>query len=259
MKVDENILAVGILFILLVIVFVVMIPAKQGASPSIDTVHAINLDKDKERWASLTAAATSAKIPLQRWPATYGKDIPYDEFRSLGVGHAMIRPDRNDKEHKKLVNLGVAGCFLSTRRLLTHLSTLSYPSSAGHLILDDDVVLPPDLLHPSGRWSKVRQTIPKDWDMIYLGIWSATGTDVAPGVKKLRFREDEKNVNLGTFAYIVRHGAIPKILPHLTYMIDAIDEQYTYKFNEWNVYALTPNLVSVNEEMNEDSSINKIN
>ena len=42
-------------------------------------------------------------------------------------------------------------------------------------------------------------------------------------------------------------------------MIDALDEQYTLKFDEWNAYAFTPNYVIMNVPINDDSSINKIN
>jgi hypothetical protein len=255
MKYNKNLVYFAILLLLAVVLYLFM----ASSSPSITTIHSMNLDKDKERWAAIEKKAAAGNIPLQRWPATYGKDIPYEKLRDLGVGHAMVRPDRHDKEHKKLVNLGVVGCFISTRRLLEHLSGMYVGSSAGHLILDDDVDLPADLLSPGGKWEQIRHTIPGDWDIIYLGIWDATGDTVNPNVKKLRLT-DKQTANLGTFAYIVRHGAIKtKILPWLTYMVDAIDEQYAMKFNEWNVYAVTPNIIGVNEAANEKSSINEIN
>ena len=218
----------------------------------------MNLDKDKKRWDNILKSANEANLSLQRWPATYGKDIPYEDFRELGVGHAFVKPDRNDKKHERLVNLGVIGCFISTRRLLTHLSEQSFSNSAGHLILDDDIEIPQDFLQV---WEEKRQLIPADWDIVYLGIWNITGEDVAPGVKKLRSaRHGEKAPNVGTFAYVVRHGAIKtKILPWLRYIFDAIDEQYVHKFDEWNVYGIEPNMVIVNSELNSKSSIDEIN
>ena len=100
--------------------------------------------------------------------------------------------------------------------------------------------------------------MPSNWDIIYLGLWNITGKDVAPGIKKLRSaKRSEEAPNVGTFAYIVRHGAIQtKILPWLRYMIDAIDEQYVMKFDEWNVYGLKVNIINPNIG---ESSINEIN
>ena len=222
---------------------------------NIASIHAMNLDKDKKRWNTLMNYASKANLSIERWPATYGKDIPYESFRELGVGHAMIRPNRHDKKREHLVNLGVVGCFLSTRNLLRHLSSKSFSGSAGHLILDDDVIIPADFL---SQWESIRTRVPSNWDIIYLGLWNITGKDVAPGIKKLRSaKRSEEAPNVGTFAYIVRHGAIQtKILPWLRYMIDAIDEQYVMKFDEWNVYGLKVNIINPNIG---ESSINEIN
>lgn len=229
-----------------------------SSRPTIKSAHAMNLDKDKKRWDNILKSANEANLQVERWPATYGKDIPYEQFRELGVGHAFVKPDRLDNKHERLVNQGVVGCFISTRRLLTYLSEQPFSSSAGHLILDDDIEIPQDFLQ---KWEEKRQLIPADWDIVYLGIWDITGTDVALGVKKLRSaRRGERAPNTGTFAYIVRHGAIKtKILPWLRYMFDAIDEQYVHKFDEWNVYGIEPNMIKVNDELQKSSSINEIN
>ena len=255
MKVNKKILYGLAIFAAALVLYLLL----RRPSASFSTAHFMNLDKDTERRDALLKRGTIGTVTIQRWPATYGKEIPYEDFRKLGVGHAMVRPNRLDKEHKNLVNLGVVGCFISTRRLLTHLSTLYVSDSTGHLILDDDVAIPQDILAPDGQWEKIRHTIPSDWDMIYLGIWNPTGKAINEHVIKLQVT-DKPRANLGTFAYIVRHGAIKtKILPWLRYVVDAIDEQYSIKFNEWNVYAVTPNIIGVNEVMNEKSTINDIN
>jgi hypothetical protein len=67
-------------------------------------------------------------------------------------------------------------------------------------------------------------------------------------------------VNLGTFAYVVRHGAIQhKILPTLKYMNDAFDEQINQHFNMWNCYVLHPGIIDINDELQAESAINAIN
>ena len=66
-------------------------------------------------------------------------------------------------------------------------------------------------------------------------------------------------MNLGTFCYVVRHGALrSKILPWLRYMVDAYDEQLSLKYGEWESYGITPNIVELNQEIAE-SSINTLN
>ena len=257
MKTNKEYITYGLLALIVLVVFDLVI-CYAFSRPTIDSAHAMNLDKDKERWNNLLASSKAANLPIERWSATYGKDIPYENFRELGVGHAMVKPDRHDKKHERLVNLGIVGCFISTRNLLTHLSKQPYSDSAGHLILDDDIEIPRDFLK---TWEEKRKLIPANWDMIYLGIWRIQGEDVAPGIKKLRSaRPQEKPVNTGTFAYIVRHGAIKtKILPWLDYMIDAIDEQYVHKFDEWNVYGIYPNMIIVNDQLQKKSSIDDIN
>ena len=228
--------------------------------PEINTIHAINLDKDTDRWELMNKQSKMIGFPIKRWPATYGKELHYTDMRKLGIGTAMFRPDRFDSEYKKLVNLGVIGCFLSTRNLLSHLSSENYPSHYGHLILDDDANIPSNLLAKGGTWDKKRKLIPHDWDIIYLGLWKPNGQDINPGIKKLEFNPNLMRQNLATFAYIVKHSSIKKkILPWLKYMVDAIDEQYLLKFNEWNVYAIQPNIISVNDEYAQNSSINEIN
>ena len=257
MKINKQYIIYGFIALVILIVMYFIIHLS-FSKPTIQTAHAMNLDKDTKRWNNILKSANEANLPLERWPATYGKDIPYEQFRELGVGYAFIKPDRLDKKRERLVNLGVVGCFISTRRLLTHLSEQSFSDSAGHLILDDDVEIPQGFLQ---AWEEKRKLIPADWDIVYLGIWNITGEDVAAGVKKLRSaRPGDRAPNVGTFAYVVRHGAIKtKILPWLRYIFDAIDEQYVHKFDEWNVYGIEPKMVIVNSELNSESSVDEIN
>jgi len=208
--------------------------------PTINTIHVINLDRDTKRWESVTAQANQLNLTIERFPAIYGKDIKYNQMRNLGVGNAMVRADRNDHKGERLNNLGIVGCYLSHRELLRQLGNMNVPDSYGHLVLEDDIRLPGDFLQPNGRWEQCSRHIPNDWDIVWLGIWKPYGEDVAPGVMKLK-SDTRIRVNLGTFAYVVRHGSIKhKILPWFEHMIDAWDEQMNLKFNEWNCYALVP-------------------
>lgn len=227
--------------------------------PNVDTIHVINLDRDTKRWASMQEQAKRLNLKFERFSAIYGKDIPYNQMRRHGIGNAMVRADRSDHKGEKLHNLGVVGCYLSNRMLIEQFGKMNVPDSYGHLILEDDVKLPDDFLQPGGRWETLRHQIPTDWDMIWFRMWKPIGRDVAPGIIKLQ-SDPRLRVNLGTFAYMVRHGAIQhKILPALKYMNDAYDEHINQYFNEWNCYVLHPGIVDIDDELQAESAINAIN
>jgi len=226
---------------------------------TINTIHVINLDRDSKRLEAINQQAKSLNLKIERFPAIYGKDIPYNQMRNHGVGNAMVRADRHDHKGEKLNNLGIVGCYLSHRELIRKLGNMDVPDSYGHLIIEDDLRLPSDFLQPGGRWEKLSRSIPADWDIIWLGIWKPYGVDVAPGIMKLK-SDPRIRVNLGTFCYVVKHGSIKnKILPWLEYMNDAYDEQLNLKFNEWNCYATVPRIIDIDEDLSADSAINKIN
>ena len=136
--------------------------------PQINTIHVINLDKDKERWENLEHSFEAYNIPAQRWPAVYGKNLPYLDktfLNDYGVGETMILESRKSKKSR---NLGEVGCYLSHRNLLENLSEMNVPDYYGHLILEDDLIVPKDLLDSNGQFSLAAHDIPYNWDIVYL-------------------------------------------------------------------------------------------
>ena len=77
---------------------------------------------------------------------------------------------------------------------------------------------------------------------------SPIGKQVRPGIQRLKTDYDGVG-NWGTHAYLVRHGSLNKIINWLHYMVDAIDNQYNLKFNEWNVYAIDPPLIVTDDSI----------
>ena len=228
--------------------------------PHVKSIHVINLDKDTARWEAIQRSTIAVRLPVERWSATYGREFTQEELAELGIGYAMTRSGKGsyDEQGKDLRNQGVVGCYLSHRNLLEHLSTLDVPDYYGHLILEDDVQVPPNFLHPDDDWHQVYKTVPMDWDMVYLDITKPVGYTVAPQVKRLKYKIGVEGGNWGTHSYIVRHGAIKdKILPWLEYMIDAIDEQYKMKFGSWKVYAVVPGIMQLDPQQSAVSSITK--
>ena len=245
--------------IIIVIMVIVAFLSTNSISlrPHVKSIHVINLNKDTGRWAALRK---NLPIEPERWPATYGKDLNQTEMAKLGIGYAMTRSGAGSyaEQGTSLRNQGVVGCYLSHRRLLEHLSSLNVPGSYGHLILEDDVSIPANLLHPSDEWHKVYYRIPTDWDIVYFDITKPVGQLIGPNIMKLEYKIGDDSGNWGTHAYLVKHSSIrTKILPWLRYMVDAIDEQYKMKFNSWNVYAVVPGIIPLNEEQSAVSSIQK--
>ena len=210
--------------------------------PAIHDVWIVNLDRDTKRLAHVQEQALAIPAPKNRWPATYGKSEDRRAARRDGVCMFLMVSD-DEAENKRTTTIlqkpGVIGCWLSHKRLLRHLGSVSASSSAGHLILEDDVDISADF---ADRWASVRSHVPADWDVVYFGVGKPTGVPVAPGV--LRAIKKEESGNTGTYAYLVRHGAIPAILKKLDFMSSPIDKQYYKMFTDLKVYILEPPLVA---------------
>lgn len=255
----QTLLIIGVFILALILLYAVDAYSNQYRA-NIKSIHVINLDKDEERWDNIKTTTTTIALPVNRWAATYGKDLTGDQMADQGVGYAMVNsgkgPHSTRGDEKR--NLGVVGCFISHKTLLAHLATLDVPEYYGHLILEDDVVIPKNLLTSDGTWESTYRHIPLDWDVVYLDISKPQGTTHSNNVMKLSYK---RGGNWGTHAYIVRHGSIKKkILPWLAHMMDAIDDQYHRKFSTWNVYAVVPGIISLDPALScaEKSSIQQM-
>lgn len=221
--------------------------------PSIDDIWVINLDKDKERFDYFKEYSAFLPKPINRWKATYGKEEDRKDANDDGVHYLLSRSndsEENKKGNKVLSKPGEIGCWLSHKRLLRHLSQLPVSSSTGHLILEDDVIITQEF---TKQWETIRQSIPRDWDMIYLNIGQIRGDRINDHV--IRWKNTGKWGNAGTAAYIVRHGALDHILEKLRFMTSPIDVQYFYMLGNLNIYIVDPQIISTNTEF--ESSIDQ--
>jgi len=246
----NKLLLVGVVLIL---VAIAMMYFGNGHRVEINDVWYINLDRDVERNEHYKTIAHLFEVPVHRWAATYGRDVTRTQAaQEYGVCSSITRSD-NDEENKKNPNVihvpGVVGCWISHKRLLTHLNTLSLPSHHGHLITEDDINVPQDFQE---KWASLRSSIPNNWDIIYFYVGRPHGDSIAPNI--LRWKNDVYAANWGTVAYMVRHGAIPRILYKLRYMDSPIDVQYYRHFSDLNVYIIDPVLISTGDF---ESTINK--
>jgi len=237
--------AVGIAVVLLIMFLAAY--AMEGERPFIATAHVINLDRDVKKLAAFQKQPFP--FPVERWTATYGKDLNAYSLPEQGVGSVIYIKGKGAyglDQSKDLRNLGAIGCFLSHRALLQHCATLQVPDTAGHLILEDDVAVDDTFQR---KWDERRLLIPKDWDIVYLGIHSPIGNSIGNDILKLQPTSDDGK-NVGTHAYIVRHGVLrTSLLPFLENMTDAIDQMYKRKFSTLNVYGFKRALIGTDETM----------
>lgn len=239
-------------FVVLMIVYFFYTMWSPYGAAQVDDVWVINLDRSPQRWEHMVRSTQQFSDKVHRFPAMDGKTITNPRpVHAEGVGYYFMRVSGG--KEGELVNKGVVGCWLSHKRLLTHLAGLNLGTSVGHLILEDDVQLPDNFLSGSDRWSEVARRIPYDWDIVYLGMSEgAKGMPVADGVVKLAPGPQQ----WGTYAYLVKHGSIKtKILPALRFMTDAIDEQYNSLFGDLNVYCIRPALIVPHAQVGAVSSI----
>lgn len=219
----------------------------------IDDIWVINLDRDAERWNHMRDSTLRFGNIVHRFSAMDGKTITEREsINKEGVGFYFTRI--SGKSIDEYINKGVVGCWLSHKRLLTHLSKQDHQNDYGHLVLEDDVAIPDDFLSGTDAWSRISKHIPGDWDIVYLGMGEdATGAPIEDNIVKLS--SDGKGKS-GTYAYLVKHGSIKtKILPKLRFMTDAIDEQYVTMFDDVNAYCIRPSIIYCHEAMGAKSSI----
>jgi len=247
------ILTILIITIIILSTTMMIVNIFEQKRPSIDDVWIINLDKDKERLEKLLEQQHQLPVPIKRWSASYGKEEDRFKITEEGVQEIISRSanaEENAKSRKVLSRAGEIGCWLSHKRLLTHLSLKNYGPDHGHLICEDDIIINKNFIN---EWNLVQKNIPTDWDIIYFGINDIHGTRINEGV--LRWKNDVRISNMGTHSYMVRQKSIAKILDKLVLMGAPIDLQYYKMLGDLNIYILDPVLITTNSAF--ESSIDK--
>jgi hypothetical protein len=245
MKQSTTVTAIAIGAVIAVCIVAVCLYFLQGSRPSIDDIWFINMDKDVDRKNYLLTMAAAFDKPAQRWPATNGRAETIWAAAQEGVSTFLTKGTDEDTKNSKLIACkkpGVIGVWLSQKRLLRHLASLPVSPQYGHLILEDDVIVPTDFM---SQWNAIRQRIPRDWDMIYLGTGGTHGDRIDPQI--LRWKNDKYAANWGAYAYIVRHGALPFMLEQLKYMDSPIDVQYYRRFTPLHIYIVDPPLITTGD------------
>jgi GR25 family glycosyltransferase involved in LPS biosynthesis len=220
-----------IVLVFLLILFIVIVRRRtQKKIPIIHDVHIVNLDKSKDRWSNLQPELKKLyPLPCIRWSATDGRKLSEEQMVQEGIPPNMLPSDTSVKEEHKQGRKGEIGCYLSHKRLLEHLNTLDVHPDAGHLILEDDVVIDDDFLEV---WNENVQYIPKNWGLFYVGLRENVELgNVYHGIAELK-------KTWGTHGFIVKHSKIPEILKTIQPMYGPIDVILQDNYTKLNAYAL---------------------
>ena len=241
-----------IYYILAVIACVLIVYSYWSSPVTIDDIWVINLEKDAKRWKNIEEQGKG--LAIHRWEATYGKKTSIHEAAKWGVTELVT--SQKGKGFLIQNKAGEVGCWMSHKRLLTHLAELNVPDNYGHLILEDDVDLHAGFMD---EFTVIGRQIPKQWDMVYLSMNRPKGnTQLSSRILKANTLKSPVDGNWGTQAYLVRHGSIRKILSHLRNMLYEIDLQYNMAFDALDVYIIDPVLIKLNPELSKESSITKV-
>jgi len=213
----------------------------RSGRPTIDDIWMVNMDNATERLAAMMEKQRFLPKPIQRWRATYGREEERESAAADGVDPVITKSSDKEvmKSTTKVTRIGgEVGCWLSHKRLLKHLNTLNVGPDFGHLICEDDIIIPENFV---STWNVARQRVPVDWDVVYIGAGIVLGERINPSV--LRWKSIDQISNTGTWAYLVRHRVVPKILEKMKHMFAPVDVQYYRTFGDLKVYIMDPQLL----------------
>jgi len=223
-----------IVLLLLVLSLLTILNWYAGRGPSIASAHVINMDAHADRLHEFQANAAAAGLEIKRWVAVDGSKITSDDLPRLGISKYIYKYSQEHKQH------GLLGCFLSHRGLLRHCEKMAVSSDSAHFIFEDDAYIPPDF---KAQWQRICADLPADWDIVQLGV---TFPNLRCARGRIHTHLNDRG-NVGGFAYVVRHSALPKINSYTKYMYDPMDVMIRNKWRDWNIYIVWPQLCPHND------------
>lgn len=220
-----------------VIALILLVISHDSSIPIIKDVYVINLDGSKDRWANVQREFPKlGSLPVTRWPAIDGRKMTRDEMRAAKIPATMFPETIKDPKLRER-RRGEIGCYLSHRKLLEYLETLDCDPDDGHLILEDDVTIHPDLLE---RWKAAAAHLDPAWGLFYFGLSG-----------NIRQGESRHGISplfsgWGAYGYVVRHSSLPQLLSKAATMTEPIDDIYQRHYEQLGAYVLTPHLILPN-------------
>jgi GR25 family glycosyltransferase involved in LPS biosynthesis len=170
-----------------------------------DKVVVINLDRRTDRMERLGAQLDELGIEYERFSAVDGKELGIDPI--------------------------VAGT-------MSHVAVMKKYPQKHILILEDDALFVDNFQE---RFDEVMPTLPRDWDVLYLGALITKGTGEVRPVNKDWARQV---VTTGSHAYCIKEARLQYFMEKLDGYEWYIDIGLRVFAEQYNAYIAQPNLVT---------------
>jgi len=196
-------------------------------------IYCINLDSNKDRWQKIQNYINKNNIAITRFPAFNGKSLNKQEL----INKNILDPNSN-------MGPGQIGCFYS------HLNVMHIIKNQDKdygLILEDDVILPDNLLNIIDDLGL--SYFPDDFDIIFLGGCNIKGKKY--NEKLIIPTDNYDSYNLCCHAMLFKKSNINKVIDILTPMNEPIDNQLRNHFDngKLKVFYVNPNIINQNKEL----------
>lgn len=209
-------------------------------------VYLINLDRCQDRLYSAHRELMNAKIPYMRFSAIDGRELNIEQLINDGL---IIKECQNDANERK----GSIGCYLSHVKIWQLIQSMSDNECDIGLIFEDDCIIHPNLIKKLGN---ILQSVPKDWDLLYLGSNKQVGQSVKGGMFIKPRVGNFKGQNAGMWGYMINKKHIQRwmsVMLPIRYVTK--DPWIRSNFDKIRAYFLVKKLVFQNDK--QFSSIRK--
>ncbi|UYM17182.1 glycosyltransferase family 25 protein [Endozoicomonas euniceicola] len=222
-------------------------------------VYVLNLDKSADRMASMVKVLDAASIRYTRFSALDGDVMSVPMMLEQGLVdtrwtptpkyhwlHHNRRTTGSQALHSYPLSARTAACALSHKKILERASRALH-SSEDVMIFEDDVRIPVG----SDFWRLYEESyrsLPDNWDILFLGAWDnrCLRDRVTETLYTTAYSTEDASTDChsGTYAWVIRHTSIPKILEKLNPLHEEIDHHLLRYFGgDIKAFWIYPSLV----------------
>lgn len=177
-----------------------------------DKIYCINLDKRRDRWESASLEFDKFNLKVERVSGIEGKSL--------------------NLEFPPEIKEGAVGCALS--QLFT-IKLAKQNNLDNFLLLEDDISFSEDL---NQNFFKIKEEIPEDWDMLYLGGQHFHGMNL----QKITDHVYKCEYTLAAHSVAFKNTVYDRFIEKLVDITKPCDVHYAESHKEINAYVIIPHL-----------------
>ncbi len=196
--------------------------------------YVISLDRAKEKYKRVERDFSAIGIQVQRFPGVYAKELPKEYLESVVHPYALYTIDNGRKIDPEISTLGAVGCYLSHVELWKKL--LESEEEVMHVVEDDATVLA-----TVEEMNEFIQSVPSDWDIIYLGFFKmhplmTRGEDVELSNRMYRINSPTYQ----THSYVINRRGAEKLLSKAFPIVHHVDSYMSFMAMKGGLNAYRP-------------------